>query len=94
MSLKAAFDNHPVVWGLGLIAAGFAAGFGARAYVLPVSAVTRTCAIEGLSSLEAAHAKELEILNAKLVENEAQAASHQLIDAYQEKYLGYSVASA
>jgi hypothetical protein len=86
MSAKSTFENHPVVWGLGLIVVGFGVGFGARGYVLPVSAEGVTCMVEGLSALEEAHAKDVAVLNAKLLEFEGLSSDHNLISPYQAKY--------
>ena len=92
MSLKANFENHPVVWGLSLIVMGFIAGFGARPYVLSVPAAVPAptkelnCAVDGLSSLEDAHSKELAMLNSQVMQLEAKASDHTLIRSYQEKY--------
>jgi hypothetical protein len=86
MGIKETFEGHPVVWGLGLLVAGFVAGFAARAYFLSPSVRTVSCIVEGLEGMENAHSKSIETLNSQLVAVEAKAADHNLINFYQEQY--------
>lgn len=92
MSFKEKFDNHPVVWGLGLIVIGFGAGFTARSYVLPAPVAVAVptqelnCTVDGLSSLEEARAKELTQMNSQIIQLETRASDHTIIRSYQETY--------
>jgi hypothetical protein len=81
VKIKEQFENHPVPWGLGLIATGFIAGFGARGYILPVSTTSLTCSIEGLPAVEEAHAKRITTLNQQLVSLESGATDRYILSS-------------
>jgi hypothetical protein len=85
-SLKERFESHPVPWGLGLIVVGFLAGFGARAYVLPVPSKEVSCTVDGLASVEEAHSKEINTLNAELTQLEANAVKESFILPGKDNY--------
>jgi hypothetical protein len=86
MSFKQNFESHPVVFGFGLVLAGFVAGFGARAYVLPVPTSQLSCTVDGLPALEESHSRQISTLNTQLVALESKAADHSLISSYQDEY--------
>lgn len=86
VKIKEQFENHPVPWGLGLIAAGFIAGFGARGYILPVSTASLTCSIGGLPAVEEAHAKRIATLNQQLVSLESGATDRYILSSDQVRF--------
>jgi hypothetical protein len=86
VKFKEQFENHLVPWGLGLIATGFMAGFGARGYMLSVSTTSLTCSIDGLSAVEEAHAKRIATLNQQLVSLESGATDRTILSIYQVRF--------
>ncbi len=86
MKIKEQFENHPVPWGLGLIIIRFAAGFGARGYILPLSATSVACSLEGLPALEEAHSKRIDRFNRQLVSLESAAADFLTASLDQEHF--------
>jgi hypothetical protein len=86
VKIKEQFENHPVPWGLGLIATGFLAGFGARGYMPPVSTTSLTCSMNGLSAVEEAHAKKIATLNEQLVSLETGATDRNTLILDQERF--------
>lgn len=86
MKIKEQFENHPVPWGLGLIATGFIAGFGARGYMLSVSTTSLTCSIDSLSAVEEAHAKRIATLNQQLVSLESGATDRNILSSDQVRF--------
>jgi hypothetical protein len=86
VKIKEQFENHPVPWGLGLIATGFIAGFGARGYMLSVSTTSLTCSIDSLSAVEEAHAKRIATLNQQLVSLESGATDRNILSSDQVRF--------
>lgn len=66
IKFKEIFENHPIPWGIGLLASGFVAGITVHQY-FQGSSTGASCSIEGISALEQTHSRNLEILNQKLV---------------------------
>lgn len=85
-NFKEAFEGHPIIFGITLLATGFASGFGMRSYVLPIPASPPACIIEGLPSLEQSFEKQISSLNSQLVSSEAKASDHLLLTAYQDAH--------
>jgi len=90
-TLRDKFESHPVVWGLGLLAIGFGAGFTARAYFLSEAATKLThapitCLIEGVDRLEETHHLRVASLQQQLMKLEVSASDRMVIGSDQQKY--------
>ncbi|MAY43229.1 MULTISPECIES: hypothetical protein [unclassified Neptuniibacter] len=94
MSFKEKFENHPVVFGLSLVIAGFVAGYGAHDAIsnsktkpAPVLAQPKVnCTIEGTGDLSASHHQRLSVLQRELVRLEGKASDDSIISSYQNDY--------
>lgn len=98
MSLKEKFENHPAIFGLTLLAVGFASGITVFDFIRPTSEPSKptkeiiftkpvNCVIEGVERVESSHGSRVKALLTKLTDFEAKASDQWIIDSYQEKYL-------
>lgn len=101
MSIKEKFENHPVIFGLTLMAIAFGIGIKADDFLNgknervveqktkenAYQRVVYKCDITGLSELQKAHNTRLEVLQSQLLEFETKASDDKIITSYQDKYL-------
>jgi hypothetical protein len=101
LSIKEKFENHPVIFGLTLMAIAFGVGIKADDFLNGKNErigeqntkenaderVVYKCDITGLSELQKAHNTRLEVLQSQLLEFETKASDDKIITPYQDKYL-------
>lgn len=97
MSAKERFEDHPVVFGLGLLVAGFVAGIATSDWlgrsvihgqdeIIQVNNEADEYIAQQVESLAAEHDSRLRDLQAKLLENEGQSTYGGNLDNLQKKY--------
>ncbi|MEZ8577553.1 hypothetical protein AB6D92_03270 [Vibrio splendidus] len=101
MNIKEKFENHPVIFGLTLMAVAFGTGIKADSFLngknehslkqkpeeITYERIVYKCDITGLPELQKAHNARLEILQSQLLEFETKASNDTIITPYQDKYL-------
>ena len=94
-SLDEIFRNHPVVWGLTLLAIGAGSGFGFNVAMSKPDNKSEPrlieCKLEGLDQLTEKHHLRISSLQNKLMELEAKSSDHSLISSDQDKYIESAV---